>query len=311
MNIRPKGKLFYADAAKGYTIKVLIDVLSQALNRISMTLTKEGIHIRKMNQNQVILFDTHLEREKFRKFQCKEPKKISLNLNHLQQMIRNVKKKDSMIIYIDKKEPQKLIFAIKPEGGTSRKTSRTETVSIIFQNEDTPTKEVGLPEQHKDEEGNIHDVYGYPVVIESSDFQKIKKLISIGREINVKMQSHNYISFYCESGQVYSVNLEYGNVVDSDDESDDEEESDDEKTIKGWYEAKFYTSIFNLLIKLPGLCSQIQFYSPKIQGYPLKLKMSAGTGQSILGDIQVYIKDIAQINAEQSYSQNQADDNLL
>lgn len=313
--VSPKNTVFYAVASKGYTLKVLIDVLSGVVSRTTVFLSEDGIRIRKMNQNKMILFDCFLEREKFRSYHCKKSKRISLNLVHLQRIIKNVKKKDSMTLFIAKKGPddpensEKLGLIIRPEGSSS-KQSRTETNFIVVKDESDPSKNTtpSLPEYHQDGEENI-PVYEYPVVIDSSDFQKIKKLTSIGKTILVNIQSHNYISFYCDSGDIYSSMLEYGmKMEESDSESDEDDESDDEDSSpKGWYEASFYTSIFNLLIKLPGLCSQIQFYSPKIPGYPLKLKMNAGTGQSILGDIQIYIKDIDQIKAEEDYSQSQED----
>ena len=362
-----RDKLFYADAAKGYTIKVLVDVLSGPLSRATINLTKEGILIRRADQSKVILFDSNLPRENFRSYVCRKPQRISLNLKHLQKMVRNVKKKDSMVLFIDKNNTGKLGLSIRPEGGTTRRSSRTETVYIAIQEENGPNDDSRLPEEHIDGDDTPSKVYGYPMVIEASDFQKIKKMTQVGKVITVKMQSNNYISFYCDLGEVFSTELEFGEIIDdpetdseSEEEQDDgseleseedeildeeasgsaseasgsgsdEYESDDEVPedgsegsaseasasgsdaesegeVRGWYEANFYTNIFGMLVKLPGLCSQMQFYAPKIKGYPLKLKMKAGTGHSILGDIQVYIKDIEQINAEQNYSQTHNDE---
>ena len=219
-----RGKLFYSDAAKGYTIKVIVDVLSGALPRGIIDLGKKGIRIRQMDINGHIMFDIEMPREKFREYKCRKEKHVSLNLKHLQKMVRNVKKKDSMVIFIDKKKPGKLGLSIRPEGSTAQRSSRIETVYIAIQDEDV-LQPLALPEVHySPQSGETKPVYGYPMVIGATDFQKIKKMATVGKEIVVKMQSNNYISFYSDS-DVFSSELEFGSIID-DPESESDEEPD-------------------------------------------------------------------------------------
>lgn len=341
VELSSRGKIFYADASKGYTIKILVDILSGALSRATFCLGKSGISIREADPNQNLLFDAVFPRENFREYRCRQSMYVSLNLKHLQKMIRNVKKKDSVVIFIDKDRKTHLGLSIRPESA-SQKSNRSETVFISVQEEKTP-EHLDLPEVCRTNKGN-KKVYSYPVVIPATDFQKIKKMMSVGREIVVKMQKSNYLSFFSDSG-LFSTDLEFGAIVnesgsdsedsdeycsDSDDsicdteepisdeerpeedntqESDadveeyDVEESDGVKKPPGWYEASFYTNIISLMVKLPGLCSQMQIYAPRF-GYPLKIKMNAGTGNSILGTLQVYIKDIDMINSEKNFSRD-------
>lgn len=337
-----KGKIFYADASKGYTVKVLVDILSGALSRATFCLGKSGITVREADANENLLFDGEFFRENFREYKCRKEMHISLNLKHLQKMIRNVKKKDSMVIFIDKDRKTHLGLTIKPES-ESQKSNRSETIFVSIQHEKTP-EQLDLPEKCQTDDG-IKNVYGYPMVIPATDFQKIKKMMSVGREIVVKMQKNNYLSFFSDSG-LFSTDLEFGAILDDpeSDSEDDEFVSDGESEISdneeevhnvvnethsdteeseddtgsdsevedndkpsGWYEASFYTSMMSLMVKLPGLCSQMQFYAPRF-GYPLKIKMNAGTGNSILGQLQVYIKDITMINSEKNFSRNENGD---
>ena len=304
-----KNKLFYCDAAKGYTIKVLIDVLAGSLSRSSFRLEKNGIFIKDADPKKHMLFSINLERERFRSFRCAKEMIFSLNLRHLQKMVRNVKKKDSMILFIDKSNPGKLGISIRPESATSRSSSRIETMYITIQNDSDNTLEnFSLPEVYRSEEGEDIKVYGHPMVIEAPDFQKIKKFSSIGKEITVRMQKSNFISFYCDSGEVYSDELSFGYIHDDDSEEDssdestndssneDSESNEDSSEIPNLYQADFYMSSFSLLVKLPGLCSQMKFYAPKIDHFPLKIGMDAGR----LGEINIFIKDIQQIAYEDS-----------
>jgi len=294
-----KGKLFYADAEKGYIIKVAIDTLAISMSRTDFKVSKKGLFHRGADGNKHILFDIEFPRNSFAVYECRKEFEFSVNLKHFQKMVRNVKKKDSIILFIEKGKKDKLGIVIKPSGATSGRNTRLETVYIAITDAE-PELEDDLPEKHIDANGNEVDVYGYPMIIEASDFQKLKKMASVGKIVSVEMQQNNYISFYSDFGQLYSSRLEFGEIVDdpemeeeSEEESEEEKESDDDE-IKGWYEAEFHMSIFNLLLKLPGLCTHMQFYSPKVERYPLKISMKAGT----LGKVTTYIKDARQIAIE-------------
>jgi hypothetical protein len=101
-------------------------------------------------------------------------------------------------------------------------------------------------------------------------------------------------------------------IQNHDDDDEDQEEEDDEENgeeveeetencdDEEYYEdegdedypdvyCKFFTiPPFASLAKLPGLCTQIEFYAPRFEGYPLKIGATALSG---LGDIKVYVKD--------------------
>lgn len=339
------GKLFFAEALKGYTFKVMIDSLSLAMPRTIFEARKSGLYHRRSNDGEYILYDINFPRENFRPYICRKELAFSVNIKHLQKMVRNVKKKDSVTLYITKTRPDRLYVAIRPTGASSGYNSRLEDLYITISHaKEEELIQVGLPEYYVDENGEECKVYGYPKVIDSSDFQKIKKMTTVGKIVEIQMQKNNYISFCCSNGELYGTRLQFGQIVDNPEETDSEdnysenEENFDEKDkssskkslkeetseeeeeiseeeeeiseeeeeegyktdeddeIKGWYEAEFYMNIFNMLMKLPGLCTQMQFYAPKANRYPLKIKMQAGG----LGTISIYIKDRIQIAHEQT-----------
>lgn len=343
-----KGKLFYAEAVKGYTLKVMIDSLALSMSRTVFKASKKGFFHRNMDEAEHILFDVKFSRKNFRPYVCREEVTFSFNLKHLQKMVRNVKKKDSIIMFITKKDPAKLYLAIRPSGSTSGHNSRLETVFITITQIKNPEQSVDLPEVYVDADGNEIGVYLFPMVIDAADFQKIKKMTTgVGKTMLVEMQRNNYISFSGDNGELYGTKLEFGEILDNpeseeenepddysgeetkedevekdeveedegnkcedvketeDEEDDNDYENDEDDEIKGWYEAEFNMNIFSLLMKLPGLCSQMQFYAPKIERYPLKISMQAGT----LGEITIYIKDKKQIAVEETQrDQRQADE---
>lgn len=335
MSLTPKGKIFFAKAVKGYTLKVMIDSLSMVMSRTTFRVSKKGFFHRAADEATHVLFDVEFPRSNFRPYVCRRKKDIlfSLNLKHLQKLVRNVKKKDSIIMYISARKPNTLVVVILPCGLTSGYDQRSEELFVTIskvENEET----VELPElSYDEEEGKKIKVYGYPKVIDASAFQKVKKIATIGKIVSVEMQKNNYIAFSGDRGELYGTQLIFGKILDdpetededenteeyssgededesseeeieeySDDEEDEisssEYDEDDDKMedIKGWYKAKFNKNLFEVLFKLPGLCSQMEFYSPKVARYPLKVRMLAGT----LGYITVYLKDTVQIDYEQS-----------
>jgi len=328
---------FYAEATDGFFIKVLFDILkSNTLSRIILSVRKNGIFGRDTDQAKTMLFDICLKRTGFRAFRCYQPMDFSFNVTHLHRLIRSTKKKDMMILYVDKNQPDKLFIKIMSKKNTSGVApTRVQTVDVIIQQEEE-AKSIALPAKK---------AYRYPMVLSNKDFQ-VKKQSSVAKEMNVVMQSNNYISFLSGCGTMYSSKLEFGEIVekpeeyeedsdssdheDSDEELEDdgeeedeeeEDKEDDEEDLrkkaglpdvrdkispdtkimddKYIYRAKFSMDKFDQIAKLPSLSNQLQFFAPMIQGYPLKIKAGIGT----IGTIMIYIKDMTQIIYEKSLSQ--------
>lgn len=260
-------KKFSAQAPKGYTIKALIDVLAASFSRARLKIRQDGIYYRDADSTMSMLEDVKLDRVKFRRYECKEEMDISFNLRHLQRLIKNVRKKDSITMFIDEEVPDRFGFAIQPENAAGA-LARTETIYVTLQYE-YDGHEIDLPP-----EGGYH----YPMVIDSTGFQKFKRQTSVGTTIKIKMQSDHYISFFCDEGEIYSTELSFGEL------KPDEEE----------YAEDFNATKLNQIIKMPALAPQMRFYAPKTPGFPLRIAMDVGS----FGTIQVFIKDKKQIEYE-------------
>ena len=314
----PPKKLFYAEATEGYVVKILIDTLSTAMQRTCFRVNKKGFYNRDHDDKTQILFNVRFLRKDFRKFVCHRRMDFSINLKHAQKMIRNVKKKDAVVLYINETssgEPgNKLWVKIRPSAGTNQ---RSETVTITITHNPLTVRPLALPEICSSEDGKEKKVYDYPMIVAAQDFQKFKKMTNVGKEAEVEMQKNNYISFYSDCGELYSSKLEFGEIVEEPESSEQEEyselsESDsfseeedssqesseeiEEAEVKEWYQEKFNMKLFSTLLKLLGLCAQMEFYAPRIERFPLKIGVKAGS----LGKITVYIKDIKQIAYEEA-----------
>ncbi len=306
--------IFYGEVVKGYIIKTLVDVLVGSFNRTPFSITENGVYIRDCDKNRSILFNIELYREKFIKYKCEQDIFFSANVKHIQRLIRNLKKKDSLILGIRKSTPDILCIMICPARKTENTNYRSETADIRIQLESGPNL-VDIPNSQ---------VYNFPYVIDASEFQKVKRISSVAKIIKVIIQGDSYLGFICDK-EIYSTALHFGDPPsleekegDSSEEEDSETESQDdsgnfesscdsvsESSSSYIYNAQFNSSLFNHLVKLPGLCTQMQFYAPTEDLFPLRIRMEAG----LLGVVDVYIKDTKTLEYDEEIARQHLSEN--
>lgn len=288
-----KDKLLYCEISKGYTFKILIDSLFVAMKRTIFTVTPQGFYHSQADEANHILIDVDFPMRNFGDYHCKTPYSFSLNINHIHKMVKNVKKKDSITMFIEHNNRERLMLRIKPSETTKGSNYKSETIGINIK-EETEHKPIMLPEscEHPMTKENV-TVYGDPKIVKGMDFQKMKKITTIGKNVDVKMQNNHYICFSNNNGDLYDTEFEYGELVNHASES---EEESDEFSIGDMYDASFPVKSFTLLMKLPGLCKQLQFYKPKLKGFPLKIALDA----TEMGHIRIYLKDSDAIEREQN-----------
>lgn len=271
--------VFHAKIAKGYVMKVLVDVLSGPLARATFIVTNTGIIIREMDSASTVLFDVSIPRGNLQEYRCRRDINFSVNLKHTQKILKNVKKKDSVTFFIKENSgTEKLGVTILPEG--FKKSQRYETNFVVFK-EEVMDKIVNVPDM----------VYHDPVVMESSDFQKIKRLISNSKTLNIKMIQDKFLRFKCDSQDILGHKLCYGN-------KDDVEEGEDIT-----YAEEFRSLSISYLVKVPGFSSQMQFSAPTNPSFPLKVTVNMTQTACTIGTIVIYMKHVKQIDFEHSMSE--------
>ena len=270
----PFKKTFYAETPQGFIFKTLVELLNNCLTGDAyFRLEKDGIYSSCLDTHQTILIKINLKRENFLDYECSEEAHIGVNLKHLQKLVKNIKKKDKIIIFIDPLKPRKLGITTMPNT-VNPESQKSDTSYITYHNV-------------RKKDFNVDGGYTNPKVIKSVDFQKMcKKMMTVDKTLQITIQGSRYASFYADGGEIISSEMEYG-VVD-----------EDSKDIP--YNAEFDTPKINQLIKMCPLSCQMQLYAPGIKGNPLRVKMLAGN----LGTVEVYVKDKEQIELEKKHKQN-------
>jgi proliferating cell nuclear antigen PCNA len=264
--------LFKAKTQEAYVIKILSEILSNNIKTGCFVIDETGISLRMMDSHKTILIDVFLNSEKFTIYKFTTKKMyIGINLAHFFRMTRSIKKKDSIELFIDDKTPTDLGIKVIP-----KENNRTTISSIKIQS--IQNLDIDIPSG-----------YSKPIIINSSDFQKmVKEMSNIGSVIKVSASNYK-IEFNCNAGGILRRKVQFG----------EDDEDDDKDNVINEYSQEFITEQLCKINKLSGLGSNIQIYT----GKPLKFISSVGN----LGTIEIYIKSKEQIELENINSNIESD----
>ncbi len=271
-------RIFSAKSRDGYAVKVLAELLQNNLKTACFEIDSRGIRLRMMDSPKVVLLDLELDADNFSVYKFKPTEKmyLGINLTHFHKMLKSIKKRDSIQFFIDDSAPTDLGIKVIPKENNRITTSFIKIQSI--QNLD-----IDLPEG-----------YGKPVIVPSSEFQKMcKGLTHISNLTHITAQGF-LIRFSSDAGGVMKRFTEFGETEDSDDE--------DRKDTTPEYTELFDTEQLVRVIKLSGLSSNIQIY-PKNEN-PLLFRSTVGS----LGKISIYIKSKSMQEVESHAVEDGEDD---
>lgn len=253
--------IFKAKSQEAYCIKILAELLSNNIKTGCFVVDETGISLCMMDHHRTILIDLFLEAENFSIYKFNAPKKIYLgiNLTHFHKMLRSIKKKDSIEIYIEERQPTDLAIKVIP-----KENNRLSTSFIKIQN--VQNLDIDIPTGHSK-----------PIIVSSSEYNKmIKDMSNIGTTMKVSAKDYS-IEFSCNAGGILKRKVEFG-------EPSDESSSGEE------YSQDFLTEQLCRITKLSGLSNNMQIFP----GKPLLFRSNIGS----LGKISIYIKSKEQIESE-------------
>ena len=300
---------FTCTATKGFPWKVFHDASASFLKRTTISLKKEGIQIRDDDSSgegtvSEVLFDLYFGRQKFSQYICHENLTLSYNTKHMKGLLKSVKKKDSVGLEVldpgEGKKVEKMWIIVTPEG-SSGKCTRSERYYLAVQEEED-SETCALPS----------DDYHHPIVIQSADFQKLKKFSNVSKStISVRAQAGNYLEFQSESGSVLGGAMTFGKLIKNQNKIDLRHPGADpgDGEYPYLYDARFSGTTLASLTKFGGLEKRLQIFSPEVNGYPLKICMEAGDSGG-LGTFTAYIKDKRQIEYERSENEKELGINI-
>ena len=111
-------------------------------------------------------------------------------------MLKSIKKKDSIILYVDAEHPDELAIQVIPKENNRITTSTIKIQQI----------------QHLDIE--LPEGYYRPIIIPSNEYQKMVKeqIEYISQTIKIMAQEYK-IKFLCDAGSVYKREVIFGKMM--------------------------------------------------------------------------------------------------
>jgi DNA polymerase III sliding clamp (beta) subunit (PCNA family) len=215
-----------------------------------------------MDHHRTILLDLELESDNFAVYKFKKDEKmyLGINLSHFHKMLKSIKKRDSIQLFIDDNSPKDLGIKVIPKENNRVTTSfiKIQTIQNI---------DIDLPGD-----------YGKPVIVPSGEFQKMCKGLTHMSNVTKITSKGFMITFSSDAGGVMKRSTEFGEREESESDSEDEKDEHHE------YDELFETDQLTRITKLAGLAAAMQIY-PKT-GDPLMFRSHVGS----LGKISIYIK---------------------
>lgn len=272
-----------AKSREGYAFKVLIELLQNNIKNACFEVDKKGIRLKMMDHHKTILINLELDAENFTPYIFNPPEGekiyLGINLNHLHKMLKLLKKKDNIELFILSNQPNELGINVVPKESSNRLT--TSTIKII----NMPNIDICLPEGYDET----------PVNLPSTEFQKMcKGLSQISHQVHISTKKF-LVRFSSDAGGVMKRFTEFG----ENDETDNKQNNDSEYTE---YSDDFDTEQLIRISKLSGLSTNMKIYS-KIDN-PLLFTSSIGS----LGKISIYLKSKAMREVESKVMESEEND---
>jgi len=262
--------LFRCKTTDAYIFKILTELLHNIIKTACFEISAKKIILRMMDSNRRTLIDLTLHADNFNLYHFSPHIEngvlnIGLNLNHFYKMLKSIKKRDQLFLFIQENNVSDLGIHIVP-----RDQSRVTKAFVKIQN--IQNLEIALPE-----------AYDHSILVASNEFSKMcKDMFSMSTSISITTQKY-CIGFLCNVGSVYSREIILG-------ETNLQSASDAESYAS--FTEDYDTEQLSRILKIAGLHSGLIIKSKK--NMPLQIHSKVG----ILGDMSIFIKSKRQLDDE-------------
>jgi proliferating cell nuclear antigen PCNA len=253
----------------GFALKILSEFFSSCLHRCIFEINDQGLCLNSVDSKEHRLLSMTLKKEKFILFYKTKNFAFDINSNHLYKIIKTIRKKDVVTLFILKDKPNKLGLTISHANESNESTSFIE-ISI------TSPSNISIPENND----------SYHLTCSGKDFQKLKSLSSISNTLNIKAYPF-YIVFYCD-GEVVSKKIKIG-----------ENDSADDKLL---IEENIQTSYITTLNKIANMSNNVIFYIRNDGMINIVFDIMS------MGEFNIFIKTHRTIEEELNTNQEEEED---
>lgn len=262
--------LFRCKTTDAYIFKILTELLHNIIKTACFEISAKKIVLRMMDSNRRTLIDLALHADSFNLYYFSPLVEngvlnIGLNLNHFYKMLKSIKKRDQLFLFIQENNVSDLGIHIVP-----RDQSRVTKAFVKIQN--IQNLEIALP-----------DAYDHSILVASNEFSKMcKDMFNMSSSISITTQKYS-IGFLCNVGSVYSREVILGETsLEAASDAEDYES----------FTEDYDTEQLSRILKIAGLHSGLIIKSKK--NMPLQISSKVG----VLGEMSIFIKSKRQLDDE-------------
>ena len=272
----PVNYLFRAKTKESdaFVIKVLGELISNVVKWAPFTVNEKGISLNQRDERNEQWIEVFLNKENFHVFKCDQPINFLVNSMTFYKMLKTIKKKDTINIFITADDPLRLGITVEQ---ATEKNKVTTYIKISYNR----PEDIQL--------GNELLSYSKPLIISSKEFQKMKILHAISKEIKL-FSNNGELKFLCDAGEIYSREL----IINT-------EDVDETDSLPNNYEQTYNTNCITQLTKCAGQSGNTVHLFIQRE-LPLKIRMRAGN----LGEMIIYIKskEMLELETEEENEKN-------
>uniref|UniRef100_A0A6C0I730 Proliferating cell nuclear antigen PCNA N-terminal domain-containing protein n=1 Tax=viral metagenome TaxID=1070528 RepID=A0A6C0I730_9ZZZZ len=261
---------------EAYTFKVLAELLQNCVLDACFIINEKGIKLTGTDSKSLSgtkLVHLELLRDNFLTYHVpKEELQIGINLMHLYKMLKSIKKKDKLTLFINKSNTLNLGILI--QGHENHFFSENYVKITNYRSVDT----------------ELPDGYDMPIITSAKEFAKLKSLNRVSKYIQITYHKQK-IEFFCDKENVYSKKITFGDTSNNNDDNDTDEDMDEDNI--DTFTQKYETEQIIQLVKVAGLSTNVKIFYDKI--LPLKFQLNVGC----LGQISIYMKSKEMIEEDE------------
>jgi len=182
MNDDENGKyILNVKTVQSGAFRVLVEALKEILTDTNILFDETGIKLMATDNSHIVLIHMKLLCENFEEYYCEKKTNIGLNMNNLFKLIKTMGNNDTLSLFIEKENQNKLGIKIN----NSEKNSQTIFKLNLL---DINNSDISIPPA----------VFESELTLPSGDFQKlIRDMTNIGENVEIKSIG-NTLMFNCE-----------------------------------------------------------------------------------------------------------------
>jgi hypothetical protein len=266
-----------------FVIKILGELLSNVVKWSPFTINDNGISLNQRDENNEQWIEILLKKSEFHVFKCIQPLNFVVNSMTFYKMLKTLKKKDTITLFITEEDPLRLGITVEQ---LSEKNKVTTYIKISYNRPEDISLGTDSTNSYKN-----------PLIISSKEFQKMKILQSISKDIKL-ICNNGQLKFFCDAGELVCREI----VINS-------EEDEEGENLPNNYEQTYNTQSITQLTKCAGQSGNtVHMFIQR--DLPLKIKMRAGN----LGELVVYIKSKEllelEVEEDEETEENNSSDHL-